>query len=837
MAEDRFLIAPFQSGLQNNIKPFLIPEDAFSRLNNAYVWRGRVRKRFGSRLMQGTTAPTLGFEQLQSRLRIQIGTTDANGDISVNVKTVLVDPGFTMEVGQIFSIGDQIFTINVLGSGPSAVMLDTGTATVKTIDTTNGDLVINGADVAPALTAVFFYPALPVMGITNYEEAAVNDEKVMAFDTRFAYEFTTIGWDRLELETQVGDAVWTGDDSQFFWSSNWRGPNADETNLYVTNFKAEDRIRFWDGISSTWSKFNPTLNPTGRLLSARIVLPFKDRLICLNTIEHNEVIPAVEIGTTDANGDFALFAVTPASVLGQTFLIGTTVFTVIDDAASLEDMNVSSDSTTNKSTGKYDFGTQEVEITGNDENPLTKIYLIQNISTDADSFVNRCRFSQNGNPITGNAFIESAGKGGFIDAPTKEAIITAQFIKDRLIVYFERSTWELVYYGNQVLPFIWQKINTELGAESTFSQVPFDKVVLGVGNVGIHACNGANVERIDEKIPDEVYKIHNEDEGTNRVAGIRDYTLEMVYWTFPGIDRDSNFKFPNKVLTYNYKTGAWGFNDDSITVFGYFQELQGQTWATTTTLWAETNTKWGSGQLQAKFRSVVAGNQEGFVFIIDPDLSKNSPSIQITDLIIAGDAVAITAINHNLEEGQFVLIENAQGVTGINDIIVEVVPLDKDTFAASFSSPAGTYTGGGTARRVSQIDILTKQYNFYLNQARNASVSGVDFMVSKTASGKMTVDYFVSSSSLSLIDGGVATGMLVGTSELQTSPYEGISLEQQQDRLWHSIYSWAQGEAVQLRIHITDEQMIINNVSLSGFEMHAMIFHASPTQTIGVTGI
>ena len=43
---------------------------------------------------------------------------------------------------------------------------------------------------------------------------------------------------------------------------------------------------------------------------------------------------------------------------------------------------------------------------------------------------------------------------------TDEQIISCEFIKDRLIVFFERSTWELAYTGNEVLPFIWQKINT-----------------------------------------------------------------------------------------------------------------------------------------------------------------------------------------------------------------------------------------------------------------------------------------------------------------------------------------------------------------------------------------
>ena len=51
MATDRFLIAPIDenSGLQKNVLPWLIPDNAFSEFNNAYVFRGRVRKRFGSR--------------------------------------------------------------------------------------------------------------------------------------------------------------------------------------------------------------------------------------------------------------------------------------------------------------------------------------------------------------------------------------------------------------------------------------------------------------------------------------------------------------------------------------------------------------------------------------------------------------------------------------------------------------------------------------------------------------------------------------------------------------------------------------------------------------------
>jgi len=75
MAYDRFLIAPLQTGLVTDVPAWQIPEDAFQKLNNAYIHKGVVRKRFGSRLIGGTTVSNV-LDQLASRLRINVGTTD-----------------------------------------------------------------------------------------------------------------------------------------------------------------------------------------------------------------------------------------------------------------------------------------------------------------------------------------------------------------------------------------------------------------------------------------------------------------------------------------------------------------------------------------------------------------------------------------------------------------------------------------------------------------------------------------------------------------------------------------------------------------------------------------
>ena len=142
---DRFYIGQISGqGMQTNLKPFAIPDDAFEQIYNAYVFRGRVRKRFGSRLMVGTDPQVVGLEQIQSRLKIDIGSTDGSGAFSGTV------PGVQFNIGQAFSVIDPIRTgaghpndnfFTVYQTGTPASMYSTGSAT-GTYDTSNGNIVI-----------------------------------------------------------------------------------------------------------------------------------------------------------------------------------------------------------------------------------------------------------------------------------------------------------------------------------------------------------------------------------------------------------------------------------------------------------------------------------------------------------------------------------------------------------------------------------------------------------------------------------------------------------------------------------------------------------------------
>ncbi len=172
-----------------------------------------------------------------------------------------------------------------------------------------------------------------------------------------------------------------------------------------------------------------------------------------------------------------------------------------------------------------------------------------------------------------------------------------------------------------------------------------------------------------------------------------------------------------------------------------------------------------------------------------------------------------------IADSDFVLIENCQGMGGINNMIALVVAVvDVNNFIVLIPSVVGTYTGGGTIARVSRVDIVTKQYNFYLNQGRNASVTRVDFFVDKTTEGQVTIDYYTSTAN-----------QIIGSQILETSPYALYPLESNQDQLWHPVYLLAEGEFIQLRIYMSDDQMIDNSIALSDFQLNAMTFYAQRT--------
>lgn len=679
-----FPIVGLTKGLQTNVKPAMLPDQAWALLENAYTWRERELKREGRQLL-GRLRRTFTDQSL--------GNTGSSGT-SFTIANIFSTLGFTepqaeLEAGSlVISVASptlSTFTDN--GNGTFTVTGD-GVAAGSYVNYITGEVVLKFTAIggASAVTAnVNYFPTLPSMGINTIDGVSIIQQGTIFFDTKYAYVYSTGGF-----VEYIPGTTWTGTDYNFFWSCNFRGADASSRLFFVTNDNITgatfDPMRYTNGI--TWTNFTPVIadNPPSAqqsvLYNALILIPYYGRLLALNTWE----------GTTS---------------------------------------------------GTY---------------------------TGAENFYNRCRFSQLGDPSdqVNGWRSDKFGRGGFLDAPTDQAITGCTFIKNTLVVDFTNTTWQLRYVGEYGLPFIWERISADFGSSSTFSGVLFDNNRLVVGDKAITASHSNSVDRIDLDIPDQVFNIANVNQGPNRVYGIRDYQRELVYWNYPDSSTEASpgvsITFPNKVLLYNYRNKSWAIFRDSITTFGKFQSPSNITWGDTSVFWNSEDVLWSNTSTQQDFPLIVCGDQQGFISVYGDESPSQISTVQANDqetltvqgVNLSGSPIVITSVNHNLQPGDIIYLSNMNFLdnsafttvtTSLNNSIYQVANDNNLTinqfsiYQYNFSTKeydsnfpytpypvTYSYVGGGRITLFPRLNILTKDINIFQGQSMQTKVSYLDFL-------------------------------------------------------------------------------------------------------------
>ena len=828
MEPKALFIGPYDVGIQRNLKPFMLPDQAFPTLTNATIFRGRVQRKTGHRLI--------------GRLR-RVLTTVSIGNISSATTTLnlftamglnVLQPNAQMEPGNLttitITIGAPISTTLTDTTGTGTLTSNTGNITAATINYATGVLSLTFSGVFGASAATItgaYYPTLPVMGLRTRELTTINSEQTVAFDTIYSYRFSGNVWSLLPSTLAV---TWSGTNYQMFWTTNYYQDSANNNLFWATN-----GVIGIHGFAVTLFA-NAVAGPPSTI----------DVTAAGNTFQAGDVVYFVNLAGAGAANNLLTGTVTIAG--NPTFTIsnpGTNVFTngIVTGLVLSSTVNTNGDGiryyngTTWKNFNPPVNGTTVIMgalmiVPYHGRLVLLNTSEGNSLVPAATSYKQRARWSQIGSPISDFMLAwrdDLVGYGSYDDAATSEQIVSCGFIKDQLVVYFERSTWVLQYTGNQLQPFQWQKINTELGCESTFSTVPFDNGVVAIGNVGVHTCNAVSVMRIDELIPDEIFRIQNASNGPQRVYGIRDYFKEFVYFTFPEVDNLPTF--PNKVLVYNYRNNTWSFFNESFTCYGYWQQATNYTWSQLTAsgpypTWSVWNAPWNSGSNQSDFLDIAAGNQQGFVLQLIPDSTSNAN----TRTISAISSNLLTSPNHNLFLGDFILISGCLGSTNLNDTIFQVLSIPTASTFTISTSASGTYIGSGVFKVLSNVNIKTKMFNPFWDTATRFQLLKAEYLFDRTSDGEVSVDIFVdtsSSGSLSDPNGSeVAPDTILGTNVVFTKPETQLQLQQQnQNVIWHRQYNYIDGETFQVVISLSDAQMADLTINESDIVLHGMILH------------
>lgn len=771
-------ITGMTTGLVQQREEFLLPDDAYPKLNNAYVWRERIKRKQGNillgRLRRNLTMQSLGdtiatgvqfnlFTQINLSGTI-VGITQANpGEVTTTNPHLLFTgqyvtltgvTGMTEVNGNTYKIivtGANTFTIGVdttnytaPGVGGNWFTNNTTSEIFKTIvpgsvvitmpgpivftDQGNGNLtsptmgnsgVINyvtgnitltttaGAGVSSVTFS--YFPGLPVMGIRLRElQNSLNDQTIF-FDQVYAYIFNGVfnRFDEFIPGTTWNKAGEGIDGVSFFWSTNYwvsqltiPGTTPPRPLFTTSNVKL-----FWE------------TNNTGQFTA-------------------NQDPPRITDGVTwvDFYHDNLPATFSPWAQIDITNFL-TNFLSMLPFRGRM-----------------VVFNTWEGTSAGS-----------------AQQFSNRIRWSTIGNPFIAFSNVAPAkgswrddirGQGGFLDIPTSEDIISIGFVRDNLVVYCERSTWQLRYTGRSIAPFQIERVNSELGGEGPFSAIQFDTSLVGIGDKGVVECDSYKSERIDIKILDFVFDIQNNNNGPTRVHGIRDFINRLAYWTVPLAqlyDPDiliTNRYFPNALLVYNYENDSWATFDDTFTTLGNYQPQSSRTWINTPIPWVQCNFTWVGTQKKGQ-PQIVAGNQQGYVLYINDDgQTINDVSLFITAVqanttlptvitspnhtLVTGDVIGISGIPtgtpyDNLNGGIFGIIvgDNSNNNTSTMIRLMKYNPVNDQFSIPQLDVPSGTYVGGGQINVRDNFSIVSKKFNF-LDEGQNIQLGYLDILMEAT---------------------------------------------------------------------------------------------------------
>ena len=649
-------ITGMTTGLVQEREEFLLPNDAYPTLQNAYVWRERILRKRGYQLLG----------------RLQRNFTNSSLGVSgaspwtFTIYSTLIPP-IVPETNAAIVPGSVIITVGVI------VFTDQGNGTLTSTTLGNSGVInynsgvvtlTTTAGAGTATTITFsYYPNLPVMGIRQRENANSTNDQTIFFDTRYAYDYNG---SLSSFEEFLPGTTWTGTDYEFFWTTNYFVGDGNRKIFWATNFSVSgDPIRYTNGQPGTnWIDFTPIINDAGETLNqALAILPFRGRLVVFNTREtdgpHSNRIRWAAIGTP--------------------FTIPSTIVTVVSANAWRDDIR---------------------------------------------------------------------GKGGFLDIPTSEDIVSVGFVRDNLVIFCERSTWQLRYTGRSIAPFQIERVNSELGATSTFSAIQFDTSLVGIGDKGVVECDSYKSELIDVKIPDFVFHLQNQNHGTARLQGVRDFINRLAYWTFPSAN--NNGTYPDSRLVYNYENDSWAIFTDSLTALGTFQTPSSRTWLNTHIPWIQCNFPWINQP--ATIPAIVGGNQQGWIEYLD-EQTTNDPSLYISAITSnSPNATVITSPNHNLQTGQIIKITGIPTGTPFDNLnngifyvilgdntgsnpndqfhITKFNPIDQEWNIPQVDTVSG-YIGGGVIAVRDNFSIKSKKFNF-LDEGQSIQLGYLDILMDST---------------------------------------------------------------------------------------------------------
>lgn len=917
----KIVIGPIDKGLRTDRTAFVIDNDSFPTLINAYQWRGRVKRKRGTslltRLQRFFSSTISSYNSGSTKI-----TFDGSGNANLLTGFTTLEPNASIVEGSVTiigSIGPTTFTDPTM----DGFLTPTGTGGPNTINYATGAILIPAQAGGTATATFTYFPTLPVLGLEGLTLTATQFPGMLAFDKTYSYNIPTTspytaysvsfyknpaadpvnlpGYTPKTPPTQnISPTTWNGQDYQQFWSTNYQGA------IWVTN-----------GINVPF---------TGTTIGMQFKTVFTGMGGGINQTSATTALFAV-LGHNLQVGDF-IFVNETTNIIGLNFQTGYVTlvnnanqFTATFPFATLNpgkdnngivqyltsqanpaidclrwydgDPTATGGTTFAQGLGWVNFAPPlSLNAYSISDAPQKQYYLvgarmilpykdrllffgavIQTSTGNPIYLQDTVIYSQNGTPyytasftlpvgakdptfpnITFNPILVPANQtatapayfediqgafGGFVSSGLDQEILTASLKEDAVIVGHTVTQTRLVYTGNDIIPFNFFIVNSELGSGSTFSIINMDQGVITKGSRGYVITSQVGAQRIDLEIPDQVFEVNLTLNGNERFTAQRDFINEWVYLSYPS--NSVAYKFNNQTLQYNYRDNSWAIFNESYTTYGQFYKQTGFTWATvgqTYPTWSQWNVPWNAGISTLEQPIVIAGNQQGFVMVREGGTSEGI-SLSIKNLV----GSVITSPDHTLNPGDYIIIQGVLGDLGdqVNDQIFSVGGnVTSTSFTLLPNISGGTYTGGGVIKRMYVPFIQTKQFPVAWDMARKTRLGPQQYLFTTTPNAQIQLLIFLSQNTASAYNDPLnhivpdplsVNNSLIYSTILYTCPEStnlgltpassnmanpantnlqmivqptGVS---QQEQIWHRMNTSLIGDTIQIAFTMSDAQM------------------------------
>lgn len=193
---------------------------------------------------------------------------------------------------------------------------------------------------------------------------------------------------------------------------------------------------------------------------------------------------------------------------------------------------------------------------------LVALYTYENDGVTTSAHPQRARWCAKQSPSNWDR--DSAAGADSVDAATGDQILSAQALKNQIIVFFTNSVWLLQPTADPHKAFRWSRLNNFRACDGKMASASYDRFAIALGVRGIHATDATETRRADEKIPDFTIDEINFLQ-FQKVFCFRNYENERWWSLYASGESDEN----DSALIYDDDSQAFTTYKISLNCLGY----------------------------------------------------------------------------------------------------------------------------------------------------------------------------------------------------------------------------------------------------------------------------